>query len=299
MNMSVSAFKKMLGYRKDRRDDRDRLMRAYLPAVKIPKKIDYTDSMSPVRDQQDEGTCVGFAATVGMKEYQENLVQGPGSKVQKAGKAFQGAKKSRTLDHATGTMDQVAGKVLSPRFLYNECKKLDGYPDQEGTEIRVAMKVLKNLGVCQEKYWRYEPHDGNGPDAPSRVILADAKKNVVKSYARILDLDELKSSLAQKGPCVIGVMVYRGMMKTTTGKVPMPKKGEKTLGGHAICPVGYDDAAKLVKFKNSWSEGWGTKGYGWLPYAYVAKYMMDAWSSVDVADPSPLTVEKVLGLIKR
>ncbi len=255
-----------LGCRKDKRDDRDYLMRAYLPYLKIPKKVDYTSKMTPVRDQGDEGTCVGFASVVGMKEYQEKQDY------------------RRTLE-------------LSPRFVYNECKKLDGYPDEEGTEIRIAMKVLKNLGVCREELWKYEPHDANGPDAPAGKIKSDALKNRVKSYARILDIDELRMALAQKGPCVIGISCFSGIKKTRTGLVPMPKKGERSLGGHAICPVGYDDALKLVKFKNSWSDKWGAKGYGYLPYAYINKYMLDAWSSVDIIDAQPLTVNKVLDSI--
>ncbi len=58
---------------KDKFDDRDYLMRAYLPVIKLPKKIDYTPKLSPVRDQADEGTCVSFACASGMKEYQELL----------------------------------------------------------------------------------------------------------------------------------------------------------------------------------------------------------------------------------
>jgi hypothetical protein len=37
-----------LGCIKDKFDERDYLMRAYLPPVKLPKKIDYTKEMSPV-----------------------------------------------------------------------------------------------------------------------------------------------------------------------------------------------------------------------------------------------------------
>ena len=88
--------------------------------------------------------------------------------------------------------------------------------------------------------------------------------------------------------------VFNGMMQTRTGVVPMPRSGEKPLGGHAICPVGYNDAKKIVKFKNSWSSGWGEKGYGYLPYAYIEKYMMDAWSSVDIEDEHPLTIAQVM-----
>jgi hypothetical protein len=62
-----------LGCMKDKFDGRDYLMRAYLPLVKLPAKVDYTAKLSPVRHQGDEGTCVGFATATGMKEYQEKL----------------------------------------------------------------------------------------------------------------------------------------------------------------------------------------------------------------------------------
>ena len=60
-----------------------------------------------------------------------------------------------------------------------------------------------------------------------------------------------------------------------------------------------DDKKKVIKFKNSWSNKWGQKGYGFLPYAYIGYYMMDAWSSVDVDDPSPLTLASVLSYRER
>ena len=250
---------------KDKFDDRDYLMRAYLPVIKLPKKIDYTPKLSPVRDQGDEGTCVSFACAAGMKEYQELL-------------------------------DYKKLVELSPRFVYSECKKIDGMPQEEGTTIRAAMQVLEGKGVCQEKFWPYQPHQ---KDKPKKGAADNAKKFCVMTYARILNFDELRLSLASKGPCVIGVEVFEGMMKTKTGIVPMPKKNETALGGHAICPVGYDDKKKVIKFKNSWSDQWGQKGYGFLPYDYIERYMMDAWSSVDIEDPNPLTLASVLSYRER
>ena len=83
--------------------------------------------MSSVRDQGDEGVCVGFAVASGMKEYQEML-------------------------------DYQKSVELSPRFVYSECKKIDDMPGAEGTTIRAAMRVLKGMGVCREKFWPYFPH---------------------------------------------------------------------------------------------------------------------------------------------
>jgi hypothetical protein len=31
-----------------------------------------------------------------------------------------------------------------------------------------------------------------------------------------------------------------------------------------------------------------------LPYAYIDKYMTDAWSAVDIKDASPLTINDVM-----
>lgn len=244
---------------KDRFDGRDYLMRAYLPVVKLPARIDYSRKMSPVRDQGDEGTCVAFACASGMKEYQELI-------------------------------DYKKPVRLSARFVYSECKRIDGMPKAEGTTIRAAMIVLKKKGICREKFWPYRPHQKN---RARKGAAADAKKFRVMTYARILNLNELRMSLFAKGPCVIGVEVFEGMIKTRTGLVPMPAKSENSLGGHAICPVGYDDRKKLVKFKNSWSADWGKGGYGFLPYAYIERFMMDAWSSVDIDDPDPLTLQAI------
>ncbi|MDP2940266.1 MAG: C1 family peptidase [Candidatus Omnitrophota bacterium] len=244
---------------RDKFDDRDYLMRAYLPLKKLPKKIDWAPKMSPVRDQGEEGVCVGFATVTGMKEYQELL-------------------------------DYQKLVILSPRFLYSECKKIDDMPELEGTTIRAAMQALENKGVCRENYWPYQPHQKNKAK-PGAV--KDAKKFCIITYARILNLNELRMSVATKGPAVLGVQVFKGMLKTKSGIVPLPKKGERSLGGHAIAACGYDDEKELVKFKNSWGK-WGEKGYGYLPYAYIERYMMDAWSSVDIEDPNPLTLASVL-----
>jgi len=67
------------------------------------------------------------------------------------------------------------------------------------------------------------------------------------------------------------------------GKVPMPQAGERTLGGHAVCVISYNDKNKRVAFKNSWGTGWGNKGYGSVSYEYVRKYFVDMWVAKDIA----------------
>lgn len=250
-------------------DGRDILMSAFLPVFSVPHKFDYTEQMTSVKDQGTEGTCVGFACAVGIKEYQEKI-------------------------------EHTQKIELSPRFLYQKCKERDGIPDQEGTYIRIALKILKEIGVCEEDYW---PYIARNPGSPKPGAVENANRYKIKAYARLDSLDIIKRSLVVNGPCVAGVPVYANWMTPevySTGKVPAPGNS-RLVGGHAICIVGFDDDTQLLKFKNSWSTDWGDNGYGYLPYHYMELDRSEAWSATDlIEDPETLVKakEKVLQRLK-
>jgi C1A family cysteine protease len=240
-----------LGCLKDPEDERDFPLTRMTAAQrkKLPKKIDYTDRMSKVSDQGMEGTCVGFATVDGVKEYQE--------------------RKEWRRD-----------VQLSVRYVYANAKKIDGFPDVEGTTIRAAMKILKKKGVPPEKCWPYRPYQ---KDKPWKNANRLASKYKITRYVRLESLQEMKESLAVNGPFAAGVLVFDCWDRVKkSGRIPMPGKGDMCVGGHAICVVGYDDKKKLFKFKNSCGAEWGKKGYGYLSYAYMEEYMLDAWSAKDV-----------------
>lgn len=253
-----------LGCLKDPKDPRDILMGLVLPAVSVPVSFDYTKAMSPVRDQGDEGTCVAFASVSGVKEFQDK-------------------KEYHKLIR------------LSPRFLYSLCKKFDGAPSEEGTYPRIAMKVLLNYGACRESFWPYAPHQRN---LPLKGADIDAKKFKIKAYARIKSLLEMKRSLLVNGPYLAGVKVFKSWFTKKVergGFVPMPKRDEDSVGGHAVCVAGYDDKLGIFKFKNSWGPGWADGGYGYLPYEYMKKYCHDAWSATDLIE-NPKTFVRERGI---
>ncbi len=257
-----------LGCKKDPRDLRDIPMGLVLPPVPVPLSIDYTSEMTPVRDQGDEGTCVAFASVVGVKEYADQ-------------------KEYRKLIG------------LSPRYIYSLCKQFDGAPEEEGTYPRIAMKMLLNYGVCPESFWPYKPYQTNdhksGADQKAKIYK-------IKAYARLKSLLEMKRSLMVNGPFLAGVKVFDSWFTPIvqkTGKIPLPKKGEKIAGGHAICIVGYDDRKELFKFKNSWSQNWADQGYGYLPYEYLQKYCQDAWSATDLIENPQALVRSMENVLKR
>ncbi|GAA0137290.1 hypothetical protein YSY43_41310 [Paenibacillus sp. YSY-4.3] len=246
-------------------DKRDILMSSILPEFSIPRQF-VADNITPVRDQGPDGTCVGFACTVGMKESQEQKEH------------------NKYIE-------------LSPRYLYQKCKEIDGIPEANGTYIRVAMEILYHIGVCEERYWPYHPAQIGRPE-PGADENASYYK--VKSYCSMgKSLDTMKRSLVVNGPFVIGVTVYdnwRNPEVGKTGKIPMPSGN--ILGGHALCVVGYDDDTQMFKFKNSWGDRWGDKGFGYLPYQYTeADIHFEAYGATDLIDDVEALVkakEKVL-----
>lgn len=237
-----------LGCLKDPTDRRDIPMRQILPPITAPPTVDYTGQMSPVRNQGNEGTCVAFASVVGVKEYHE-------------------MKEYRRLIE------------LSPRYIYYLCKKLDGMPNQDGTYPRIAMKVLAEKGVCREESWPYRPYqtDHHCPEADET-----ARRFRIRNYARLTEIEEMERSLSINGPFLAGVEVFSGWFEVHRGKISLPAPGDSSLGGHAVCIMGYSRDGSYFKFKNSWGADWGERGYGYLPYEYMKLHCLDAWSATDL-----------------
>lgn len=252
-----------MGLIKSPYDPRDYLVRSFLAPRSAPSSFSVRAEMTPVRNQGQEGSCVGFAMTVGVKEYQERK--------------------------------DYKGKVisLSPRYLYEAAKKISGHT--EGTTLKAAMEVAVSHGVCEEMLW---PYVANNVGKPAARADQNAAKYKIKSYARVTNIDELKLAIADPkiGATLIGIMVFKGMVEgdaLNTGVVPNPGCLEKynALGGHALAASGYMDQSPYfkndghVEFKNSWGS-WGDEGYGYLSYKYIKANMIDAFSSVDIDDPN-------------
>ena len=254
-------------YRKDSYDERDYLYEPRAPYESIaetrfltPDSIDWSNSMSPVKDQMRLGSCVGFAVSA-LKEWQEQ--------------------KEHRTEVESGKFDHRSEKYydLSEAWIYWMSKKIDPWPGIEGTSIRCAMKVLHRIGAPTEKAWPYDDVVKGSPEKWAHLV---ARWALIDSYWRVTSLEELKDAL-KDGPVVLGIGVYEEMLFVgDDGIVEDPKYPQFSFGGHAVCAVGYDDNKKLVKFKNSWSDKWGQKGYGYVSYYYVRNFAWDAWTCRDM-----------------
>jgi hypothetical protein len=241
----------------DKPDRRDVLLRKVVKPEAIPDRVDLRPFLLPVRSQGDEGVCVGFAAA-GMKEFQE-------------------------------VRDCGLDEHLSPRYIYAECKRRDGYPGEEGTSLRVAMGVLLTNGVCLERSWPYAPHRPG-----RRADYADDEANGfrINSYAKLTTALDMEKCLSGNGPFCLGLDIWPGWMKVgADGIIPDPPRRYESMGGHAVLICRYDRRDGYFQLRNTWGDDWGSGGYGWINYRHVLRCLISAWSSVDM--PGSLLPEVV------
>lgn len=261
-------------------DHRDYIYGQMMPVGAVPERFLLKEF--PVRDQGRYGTCVGQAAS-GVKDWQE--------------------RKNYRREVLT-----------SPLFVYSECKKLDGIPDQEGTYPRVAFKVLKNAGICKEGTFPYSLMKDKQPPGTTERAKDEAKEFVIGAYAKVQTLAEIKQALMRDGPVMGALMVVSNFIEPEPGGfIPMPEGF--MMGGHAVVVTGWDDNLKhtykrpfmgkttfqgFLRVRNSWGARWGDNGYCWIPYEFFngrtdigTPYWMESWSSVDVVLP-PQSAKRIV-----
>lgn len=241
------------GCRRDTPDHRDFRFALVRAPEKLPDHIDLHDKCRPIWNQGQLGCCTGEAA---------------------------GAAWAFCLAVQIGFQHAFDPSAM---FIYYCERTLEGTIQSDaGAMIRTSVKALAQYGACAESLWPLRP--SLFATKPNNVAFAQAVKHKALQYYRVSqDLDHARGCLAEGFPVIAGISVYQSFESDAvarTGLVPIPHKGERLLGGHAILLVGYDDARRLFLCRNSWGMKWGDAGYFYLPYEYVAssRYASDFWT---------------------
>jgi len=231
---------------------------------KIPVSADIRSGYSPIKDQGKLGACTSFSACSVM-EYLLN----------------------KNID-------------LSELYFYFQERKYDGdISDDGGSTIARSAEVATNIGSCIEDL---DPYDiSKFADTPSAESDADAKNHKAVTKYKLQTINDILYCVGVLNkPVLIGIEVYESFEEIgSDGYVPMPKKGEQLLGGHAINICGYfwksggilNEIEKEIEsfldkskynglyfiVRNSWGETFGDKGYIYIPASFLQKYSSDWW----------------------
>jgi len=243
------------GWIPDLPDQRDfSYIRLAVTIPKLPTQINLRFQCTPIENQSTLGSCTA-QALVGNLEFL----------------------KLKTLKKTIN---------FSRLFLYYN-ERLIRHTEQidSGASLRDGIKTLVKLGDCLEKFWPYLIK--KFALKPPKKAYQNAKNFQILSYYRLHTLVEMKHTLSLGYPFVFGFAVYASFESKKvkkTGIIPLPKIGERLLGGHAVVAVGYNDQNKRFIVRNSWGKNWGDDGYCYMPYEYIANSQLaaDFWTIRDM-----------------
>jgi C1A family cysteine protease len=168
---------------------------------------------------------------------------------------------------------------LSRLFIYyNTRAEYGDIQKDDGMFLRDGLKSLAKFGVCSEELWPYDVQKFD--DRPTDDCYEDAKKRKILKYQKLISIYYITEVLNRNKPVVFGMEIYESFMDLNEriSTVNIPSRKEKSLGGHAMCMVGYDLEKRLFLAKNSFGSTWGDKGYCWIPFDYIRQEGYDIWT---------------------
>ena len=218
----------------------------------LPKRFSLLPFAPPVKNQGDQGTCVGYSV------------------------AYCGMSTALLLEKGSYI-------PFSPMCLYNRIKDEDDLECQNGSFMNEALNTLSQHGASKwgeypEYLCKVDYSYGTYPEQllhyePINVSVFDFKFELSKFRPIAFGMRSFWDTIQHRGSLNRRNVNEEGLWTCD------PTSYSYCYGGHAMCIIGYDDekfgGAFLVQ--NSWGENWGKDGYFWLPYKQVT-YCEDFYS---------------------
>jgi len=256
----------------------------------LPASMDVSAGCAPINDQLTWGACTAFAVGDGAFNFELERVYGP-------------LGWDLTRDHFR----------VSPKYLYLTSGEHFGYPPGGGYG-RWTAEVIQSLetdGIATEEHAPYDlvyaKNWSAQADTDAAVLSADDWEEIPCNTWEGIETVKAVLALQQK-PLPMRIYLDSSFFDYTAGGTWFPLG--PSVGGHAMCIVGYDDERGDVgafKVRNSWSEYWGDNGYVWIDYrafllpgTSVRAWTLDEDYSAGVVDrfnlatpgtPPPVAVE--------
>ena len=146
-----------------------------------------------------------------------------------------------------------------------------------GATFADGLAALSSVGVCGEARWPYV--EDNYDLAPPGGAYEEAAAHRYLGHEVTLDLQEVKRLLAAGYPVAIGLEITEAIESDAVARGECLRysgpESDATIGGHAMCAVGYDEALQHLIVRNSWGPDWSQGGHCHISYEYLEHYLCE------------------------
>jgi hypothetical protein len=219
------------------------------PTPLAVRRVDLRALLAGAKDQGPRSTCLAFAVTA--------------------------AHELARFTGAGGHLD------FSEEVLHWKARQLSG-AYQAGVAFDAIATAISTIGQPREEFWPYEPFrnesDPSYQPPPDAIQIFECVTGVIQPVPSITD--RIRAEVSASRPVVLGIGLSTEFAGSIDGVVELPKDPTDFRDNHAVLVVGFDDDSRLGDFifRNSWGEGWGENGHGFLPYDYLrASPVVEAW----------------------
>jgi len=219
----------------------------------LPASVDLRASWWAIGDQENTGSCVGWATAEGVVRYH----------MFKAGKL-------------------AKAEQLSPRFVWMASKETDEFTNRPetfiegaGTSLKAAVDICRRYGTVTMSLLPFHLATKMYTGNENSFFALAASRRVASYYNFHKNLSQWKSWLATNGPLLVGLNVDQTWDQASSTHGNLDTFLPTTVrGGHAVAVVGYTSSGRFI-IRNSWGTGWGDKGFAYASPAYIAAAFFD------------------------
>jgi hypothetical protein len=209
--------------------------------------IDHRHLQTPVRDQGDRPTCVGFAVSAALEWMKRD------------------------------------SQIRSPEDAIWAAHREGGPQNLEETSVRLALSGLTRRRHAQESAWPYGTPPWPAP-RPSAAKMSTNQTTLPLWRETPGSWDAIRDALGNGHAVVLTLRFVSSAWLPSGPDVDAPP-GQKCPTNHAVLAVGLtetsDGLAESVIVKNSWGVGWGLAGYGLVSRRYLEHYVVRAHALED------------------
>lgn len=229
----------------------------FATAVK-PTKISYRKYCPTPNSQGSSATCVGWAVAYEALSTQLNIEMNITNPIHKWVRSF------------------------DPHFVYGFVRGESDAWCQEGASLAYGMETIKKYG-CKPFIWEPWLNCNDSVTFNEFTLNLASYYTIEEWYAAPKEniVEKVKEALYNEFTVVVGINLTKSFMSGNTVSYGQwtPKSDEESIGGHAMCIIGYDDTkfGGAFEIMNSYGTEFGDKGFVWVSYKDFEKTVGEAY----------------------